>query len=128
MPSASVAPIVLADLATAAAGAVPGVAGFDAGKVGAFATYGSGRRVPGVRVRSEGDVVAVSVRLVAEFGRILPDLGAEVHDRVADEVARATAQERTQVEVMITDVVLPDKGALGWGRLAVERAASRAER
>lgn len=101
----AVSPITLARAADEAARAVPGVLDLSSGAVGEFATYGAGQRVAGVRVKI-GDSPRVSLRLVAQFGRSLPDLADEVRDRVRASVEPLFPASPVTVELLIADVAL----------------------
>jgi len=72
----------LAELAAAAALAVPGVAGLYPGAFGEIATHLPGRRVAGVRRRSTGDGTSIDVHVVALLGGDLRELAAAVHRAV----------------------------------------------
>jgi len=89
-------PEEIADRVRAAVLAVPGVADMHSGSFGEVATYLPGRRVDGVRVRSD----STEVHVVIEWG--VPA------GRTADAVRAATAKiTATRVDVVIQDVAAP---------------------
>ncbi len=79
------------------------VVDLDAGLAGEFATYGLGGRVAGVRIDRDDDRAAVRVRVVVRFGRPLPAIGDEVHDRIRSAL-RDVADDST-VHVHVADIV-----------------------
>ena len=89
-------PVDLADRVALAVCAVPGVAGLHTGAFGEVATYLSGRRVNGVRVRPDG----CAVHVVLAWGA--PVLATA--DRVRAVVAPLVG---TSVDVTVEDVVEP---------------------
>ncbi|MDZ7676632.1 MAG: Asp23/Gls24 family envelope stress response protein [Acidimicrobiales bacterium] len=95
--------VELADTASRTARDHADVVDLDGGLAGEFATYGLGRRVPGVRVDREPDGRwTVRLRLVAKYGRPLPDIGDEVRARVGD--ALATEHLDAVVQVHVADI------------------------
>ncbi|MCC2314957.1 hypothetical protein [Cellulomonas xiejunii] len=92
------APPDLAELAAAAALAVPGVAGLYPGAFGEIATHLPGRRVAGVRRRSTADGPSIDVHVVALLGGDLRELAAAVHRAVRGAVGG-------EVHVAIDDLV-----------------------
>jgi len=86
-----------AELAAAAALAVPGVAGLYPGPFGEIGTHLPGRRVAGVRTRTGPDGTATDVHVVALLGGDLRALAAEVHRAVRAAVGG-------QVHVVVDDV------------------------
>lgn len=106
--TAAVAPIRIARAAASAARGVPGVLDLSAGAVGEFATYGDGGREPGVRVTRDA-VTRVTLRLVVEFGRALPELAEDVRETVAAVIAPLAGDVGPVVDLEIVDVRAPSK-------------------
>ncbi len=110
--TASVAPIRIARAAASAARGVPGVLDLSAGTVGEFATYGEGGREPGVRVTRDA-ATRVTLRLVVEFGRLLPELAQDVRETVAAVIAplagEVGAGDGPVVDLEIVDVRSPSE-------------------
>ncbi len=98
----------LAQLARAAALAMPGVVDLDTGPAGLFLTVGGGARVPGVTcTAAPRGGYDVALRLVCE----LVPLQA-VGDRVRDAVQTVGAEEHIEVQsvsVLIADVAEPEE-------------------
>ena len=96
MTSEQGSPEVIADRVRSAVLAVPGVADMHSGSFGEVATYLPGRRVDGVRVRSDSTEVHVVIEWGAPAGL------------TADAVRAATARiTATRVDVVIQDVAAP---------------------
>ncbi|MCM0638762.1 hypothetical protein [Cellulomonas wangsupingiae] len=87
-----------AELAAAAALAVPGVAGLYPGAFGEIGTHLPGRRVAGVRTRSGPDGRSTDVHVVARLGCDLRALAADVHRAVQAAVGG-------DVHVVVDDLV-----------------------
>ena len=89
-----------------AARSVEGVRDLHGGTVGAFATYSADGKITGVRVHDQRH--RVEVRLVADFGQRLPELGDRVRQAARDALDRLGWTVRT-VDVDVADVVVePD--------------------
>ena len=96
MTSQQGSPEEIADRVRSAVLAVPGVADMHTGSFGEVATYLPGRKVDGVRVRSD----STEVHVVIDWG--VPA------GRTADAVRAATANiTATRVDVVIQDVAAP---------------------
>ncbi|MDP8958252.1 MAG: Asp23/Gls24 family envelope stress response protein [Actinomycetota bacterium] len=91
-------PAVTARLAATAANEVPDVLDLYEGAVGEIATYGSGERVGGVRVR-RGEPNRLVLYLVVRFGRPLAEIAEEVRDKV-----RQRLEGSWVIDVHIQDV------------------------
>jgi len=102
----SVSPLALARAAAQAALAVDGVADLQGGTVGEYATYGVGERQPGVRA-VVGNRPRIGLRVVALYGRSLPDLVDEVRRRVRSAAVNllGSAADPPIVDVHVADVV-----------------------
>lgn len=92
-PSADPDPDALA----AAVLAVPGVSGLSGGALGDIASYLPGRQVSGIRVRPDG----ITVAIVAEYGRSLPQLSTDIRSAVA------RLSHGRPCNVLVEDVVAP---------------------
>lgn len=101
--SAKPQPLAAARAAETTARAVPGVLDLSGGRIGEFATYGSGERVVGVRVGSGPDP-SVTLRLVVEYGRDIPELTDEVRRRVREAVAAYLLRADVPVNIDVVDV------------------------
>jgi uncharacterized alkaline shock family protein YloU len=101
--STAISSLALARTAAAAALATPGVVRLSGGSVGEFSTYGPrGERVTGVRARW-GHQPALTLRLVVELGRPIPELVRDVRRRVQSAVIDATGM-RIPVDLEVVDV------------------------
>ncbi len=95
--------LAVARAAESAARAVPGVADLSGGTIGEFSTFGSGERVTGVRVRTAPQP-SVAVRLVAVYGRPLPELTDEVRAGIRAAVNPLFNRDDVPVDIDIVDV------------------------
>jgi uncharacterized alkaline shock family protein YloU len=101
-----IAPVTLAAAAAKAAVSTKGVVRLHRGPGGTVATYGAGRRVPGVRV---GDGPQIHVHLVVTLDRPIPMVAADVRDAVLAALERLGDFGRV-VHVHVADVH-PEAGA-----------------
>lgn len=85
--SEHVTSLAVARMVSAAALQVDAVTDLDGGAVGEFATYGSGTRCEGVRVRGR-DPLEVEVRLAVRYGVRIPDVAEAVRRAVTDDARR----------------------------------------
>jgi len=103
------APVDVASAVTAAVLALADVARLDDGSVGEIATYGRGRRVGGVRIRSD-QPPRVAVHVVPRYGRPLSEIAADVRARAAAALDDLDADfADAAIDVHITDL------AARWG-------------
>ena len=107
--SAHISHAVIATYAAAAAREVDGVAGISDGLLGGLDRRISEERPPrGVKVSFDGDRIKVELRLVAEWGTLLPDLATRVREAVRSSLIATTALDvGDDVSVVIDDVQSP---------------------
>jgi uncharacterized alkaline shock family protein YloU len=91
-------------------GAVAGVDGARLPPPGRVSRVLPGRRGP-VEWRVERRRLRVEVEIVAEFGRVLPDLASEVQTAIAGALERMTELPVRSVDVTITAVERPAEAA-----------------
>lgn len=127
MTSTSRRPFDIATEAAAAARSVDGVVDLDAGPLGEFATWGSGRRCPGVRIRDR-DPLHLVVRIVSATGRVLPSLAAAVREAVT-EALQGPGEVVVDVHVAsLRGATQPRRDPQGAPDPAPDAAASRGTR
>ncbi|MGH8931779.1 MAG: Asp23/Gls24 family envelope stress response protein [Egibacteraceae bacterium] len=106
----AIPPMTLAAAAAAAAVATKGVTRLDKGPVGTVATYGGGRRVPGVRVVNT-DGPQIHVHVVVTLERPIPDVTHDLRDAVLAAL-EAVGDSGRAVHVYVADVdVQPEADA-----------------
>ncbi len=103
--------IDIAEIAAAAAVGADEMVEVTAGPGGYGATYGPGRRIPGVRVRRTGDRLEVEVSVSLLYPSAVFAVGERVRDRVSAALrALPTLTDPPVVTVRIVDVVSSDDG------------------
>jgi uncharacterized alkaline shock family protein YloU len=106
--SAHISHAVIATYAAAAAREVEGVAGISDGLLGGLDRRLSEERPPrGLKVISDGDRIRVELRLVADWGVLLPDLAERVQEAVRTSLVAMTELNVGEVTVVIDDVAVP---------------------
>ncbi len=98
---------VVGTIASLAAQEVDGVAGVPGG-IWPFAVWGWG---PGVRVEIQDQEARVWLSLIVEYGFNLPQVAAQVRDRVRERVERMTPLTAAEVHVRIHHIK-PKRGGL----------------
>jgi uncharacterized alkaline shock family protein YloU len=106
--SAHISHAVIATYAAAAAREVPGVAAISDGILGGLERRIDDERPPrGLRVSSDGQRVRIDLRLIAEWGVLLPDLAGRVREAVRSHLVAMTELDVGDVAVTIDDVAPP---------------------
>lgn len=95
--------MALARLAATAAANTPGVVRLDGGPLGAFATYGEGTKVVGVRARGDPSPW-VEVRMVVLFGESVPEVADRVRSAVAVAVNEGLPGTDPEIDVHVTEI------------------------
>ncbi len=100
----TIAPVTVASTAAMAAIATKGVVRLDKGPVGSVATYGGGRRVPGIQVHDRGtEGPQVHVHIVVTLDRPIPLVTQDVRDAVVTAL-EAVGDSGRAVHVHVTDI------------------------
>ncbi len=104
--SAHISHAVIATYAAAAAREVDGVAGISDGLRGGLERRTDEERPPrGLRVTSDNGRVRIELRLIAEWGVLLPALAEQVQRAVHDHLVAMTDLDVGEVVVVIDDVL-----------------------
>ena len=106
--SAHISHAVIATYVAAAALEVEGVAGLSAGGFRVFDRRQDPERASrGVRVRSDGDRVALELHLVTAWGASIPQVAEEVERQVRAYLRSMVDLEVSELAVLVDDVARP---------------------
>ena len=106
--SAHISHAVIATYAAAAAREVDGVAGISDGLLGGLERRTDEERPPrGLKVSSDGERIRIELRLIAEWGALLPALADQVRHAVRSNLVAMTELDVGEVVVVIDDVLPP---------------------
>jgi uncharacterized alkaline shock family protein YloU len=103
---------VLEKIAGIAAGEVAGVAAMSGGVVeGIAARLGRKNLTKGVSVEFAEQEVTVSLKIIVEYGKSIPDIYAMVEDRVRNAIETMTGMHVVGVSVFVEDIFFPGEVA-----------------
>jgi uncharacterized alkaline shock family protein YloU len=107
--SAELPEVALAQALVEVTRAVPGVAGLYAGHFGEIATYGRGRRVPGIRIRTDRGQVMVEAHLIVTYApnMSIPTLAETVRNQIRQQLATLATAKGGAIDVVIDDIAVP---------------------
>lgn len=110
---------VLKKIAGIAAGEVDGVVSMSGGVVeGIAARLGRKSHSTGVSVESADQEVTISLKIVVEYGKNIPEIYERLDGRVRDAIESMTGMNVVSVSVYVEDIIIPEETDEEDGRLA----------
>lgn len=101
---------VLKKIAGIAASEVDGVVSMSGGVVeGIAARLGRKNLSTGVSVESADQEVTISLKIVVEYGKSIPDIYVTIEDRVRRAMETMTGMHVVSVSVLVEDIVFPEE-------------------
>lgn len=99
---------VLAEAVVRTTRVVPDVAAMYGGRLGEIATYGRGRRVLGVRIHTENNLIHVEVHIIARYHPtlVIPKLADAVRVAIRQQLQTLAVSEIAAIDIVIDAVHL----------------------